>query len=366
MGNVNLFASRPVIIAIQVGLKRGDDAMNHLSVGQILCCPQCKADLKTSDDKYFCASCGVDFPVIAGIPDFRFGLPDKQKQKEMSEVSQLLRIYNNATFEELLTAHIKQTTNADLIPVEMQYEMGWVERGEKELFKINNLLNRYGSTVAFPQNIEGEIYLDVGCGKGAMLMTMAPNFSLAVGVDFSLVYLVLAKKLAEQTGAGNTFLFAARNEYMPFKNEAFHFITALDVIEHIDDQPKGVNEDFRILAKDGYLFINSPNRYSLFAPEDHVRLWWIGFLPRAWMQPYIRMVSGRSYKGVRLLSYFEIKSMITRHSNRIVEAGVMFDPDKTILTTKEKYLKTMPIALFILNHLFKFFVPSFHFLAQKR
>ena len=83
------------------------------------------------------------------------------------------------------------------------------------------------------------------------------------------------------------------------------------------------------------------------------------------MQPYIRMVSGRSYKGVRLLSYFEIKNMITHHSNRIVEAGVMFDRDKTILTTKEKYLKKIPIALFILNRLFKFFVPSFHFLVQK-
>jgi hypothetical protein len=57
------------------------------------------------------------------------------------------------------------------------------------------------------------------------------------------------------------------------------------------------------------LFLATPNRYSL-ALEPHVRLWGVGFLPRAIARRYVERVRKTPYDHVRLLSSFAIRRLL--------------------------------------------------------
>ena len=57
-------------------------------------------------------------------------------------------------------------------------------------------------------------------------------------------------------------------------------VVAGDVIEHVADQAATLAEAYRVLRPGGRLFLASPNRFSL-APEPHVGVWGVGYLPTA-------------------------------------------------------------------------------------
>ena len=71
---------------------------------------------------------------------------------------------------------------------------------------------------------------------------------------------------------------------LPFKNEVFDAVVAVELIEHLQSPPKFVKEAYRVLAEDGILIIATPNRYSwllrLVTKEDRITLNLIGKLYR--------------------------------------------------------------------------------------
>src|SRR5688572_17161702 len=87
--------------------------------------------------------------------------------------------------------------------------------------------------------------LDVGCGTGANLL-MLNKFGKAEGVDLS----QQALDFCEQRGIEGVKYGAA--EDLPFGDDSFDLVTALDVLEHLDDDADGLNEIFRVLRPGGY------------------------------------------------------------------------------------------------------------------
>ncbi len=110
--------------------------------------------------------------------------------------------------------------------------------------------------------IENPRILDVGCGTGANLEMLA-NFGEAEGVDVSddalefcrLKNLKATKGLAEE---------------LPFADESFDVVTALDVVEHLDDDIAGLKEMHRILKKDGRTLIFVPAFMWLWGVQDDI------------------------------------------------------------------------------------------------
>lgn len=339
--------------------------MNHADIQSLLCCPACHNEIAQQGGHYQCAHCGQGYPAILSIPDFRLGLSPAQRENELQEIRYLLEAYQHMTYSQLMEIYIQRTTHPDLLDLERRYELNWKERGQKERYKIEKLANRWGIDSGALQDPSKKVYLDMGCGKGVLLATLGQSFRTVLGVDHSMEYLLLAKKLCDDLGLSNVFLACASNEALPLRSNVIDFMTALDVIEHVFDQRRGVIEDFRVLKKGGMLFLNSPNRYSLFALEDHVQLWGVGLVPRRFQKAYVNFLSGRDYRGVRLLSYREILGLIKANAQRFVSEGIMFNPQKTPLSFKERVLKQYPPLMFVLNRMLKIFLPSFHFLAQK-
>ena len=123
---------------------------------------------------------------------------------------------------------------------------------------------------SFLEKISGELrianrelrVLDVGCGTGANLEMLA-NFGKAEGVDVSDDALEFCKTKGLNVHKGLA-------EELPFDDESFDIVTALDVVEHLDDDTAGLKEMHRVLKRDGKTLIFVPAFMWLWGVQDDI------------------------------------------------------------------------------------------------
>jgi len=110
--------------------------------------------------------------------------------------------------------------------------------------------------------IQNPKILDVGCGTGGNL-EMLEKFGAAEGVDVSAAALEFCKSKGLKVHKGLA-------ENLPFEDESFDLVTALDVVEHLDDDIVGLKEMNRVLKKDGRTLIFVPAFMWLWGVQDDV------------------------------------------------------------------------------------------------
>jgi SAM-dependent methyltransferase len=130
----------------------------------------------------------------------------------------------------------------------------WVDG---ELFK--SLVEKICTTL----NTPNPRILDVGCGTGANLKMLAA-YGRAEGVDIS----PQAVDFCHERGLDSVKLGAI--EQLPFDNDSFELVTALDVVEHLDDDVAGLREMRRVLRRDGRLLLFVPAFMFLWGVQDDV------------------------------------------------------------------------------------------------
>ncbi len=104
--------------------------------------------------------------------------------------------------------------------------------------------------------------LDVGCGTGANL-EMLSQFGTAEGVDVSDDALEFCRRKGLNVHKGLA-------EELPFPDETFDVVTALDVVEHLDDDVAGLKEMFRVLKRGGKTLIFVPAFMWLWGVQDDI------------------------------------------------------------------------------------------------
>ena len=109
---------------------------------------------------------------------------------------------------------------------------------------------------------EGLRILDVGCGTGAMLDELAP-FGAVTGADFAPEALGFCR-----TRGSDYPLTRADIRRLPFATGTFDVVTAMDIIEHIDDDKAAASEIHRVLKPGGRLFATVPAFPSLWSEHD--------------------------------------------------------------------------------------------------
>jgi ubiquinone/menaquinone biosynthesis C-methylase UbiE/uncharacterized protein YbaR (Trm112 family) len=278
-------------------------------------CPRCKGDLlhrKASEVR--CAACGRAYPKTLGILDLR--LPDAvppSESKDKSIADALLEAYDRMSFSELaaLFHRLRPTSETgDMIDHYTRYFVDQTERSLKMLDMFARRLDEFfpggGRTAA----------LDVGCGTGAGLTVLAERFEIAAGVDPLLSNLILAKKALETGDIRNVRLIQAVGQEVPYPDGSFDYVNLQNVIEHVFDADRVVRESVRLLSDGGRFAADSRNRYDPFLPEPHVKLHWVGFLPRKWQQSYVWRRKSLIYDHTRLWSYREINRVFRKHFGR--------------------------------------------------
>jgi SAM-dependent methyltransferase len=105
--------------------------------------------------------------------------------------------------------------------------------------------------------------LDVGCGTGANLEMLA-QFGETEGVDVSEDALAFCRA----RGLHQVKLGAA--EELPYADASFDLVTALDVVEHLDNDLGGLGEMRRVLAPGGRALLFVPAFMWLWGVQDDV------------------------------------------------------------------------------------------------
>ena len=82
--------------------------------------------------------------------------------------------------------------------------------------------------------------LDIGCGTGGMSLVLS-RYGKAVGLDRSLESFQMSQDRPY------THRVVGSAEVLPFADESFDVVCALDVLEHLDDDVAGVREIRRVL-----------------------------------------------------------------------------------------------------------------------
>ena len=131
----------------------------------------------------------------------------------------------------------------------------WWYKGRREL--LLDLLDQFKREL----NCNYLSILDVGCGTGINLKYL-DQYGKASGLDFSKDALYFSRS------RGNAALVCGSGDCLPFKNNSFDIVCAMDVLEHIEDDEGAVRELFRILRIGGYLILTVPAFQLLWSQHD--------------------------------------------------------------------------------------------------
>jgi len=103
--------------------------------------------------------------------------------------------------------------------------------------------------------------LDVGCGTGANLKAFSNTFE-RVGIDMSSAALDFCKE------RGLESLVQAKVEKSGLEGNTFDVVTALDMLEHVDDDMAALRELWRVARPGGFLLITVPAFGFLWSEHD--------------------------------------------------------------------------------------------------
>ncbi len=149
--------------------------------------------------------------------------------------------------------------------------------------------------------------LDLGCGTAPLMVAGSSRYSRIVGVDIAFRWLVVGKKRLADAGLDRPLICACA-EALPFPDGSFDRVAGESVLEHVRDQRKALAEAYRVTRPGGYLFLSTPNRYSL-GPDPQAGIWAGGYLPESWIAALVRRQGGIPPKRC-LLSSRSLRQLI--------------------------------------------------------
>lgn len=158
--------------------------------------------------------------------------------------------------EKALPAEMQQHTYAIMNRVE---DWHWWYVGRRAI--IESFMREIVKTFAAADGSRPRI-LDVGCGTGGNL-EMLSKFGTAEGVDVSDDALEFCRAKGFTASKGLA-------ERLPFADASFDIATALDVVEHLDDDVAGLREMNRVLKAGGKTLVFVPAHLWLWGVQDDV------------------------------------------------------------------------------------------------
>ena len=297
-----------------------------MNIAEFFACPRCRsADLAPLDSAIRCDACGRSYPMFMGIPDFRAADIDETADFSMDEDIHVARKLSEAfdktsTFNEMLdiferlrelarkgqdVAGIDITrfiADHEIKPAPMRADQ--IAHGHDIMLKIDMHLAEIKRDM--PEN---GVALEDGAGLGLLVDGLASRFRHLLVLDFSLCYLILVKKITQELKIENTTLICGSAEFLPVRDGLLDFVHSNNVIEHVRKQDLLISEAWRVLKPEGFLFVRSPNRFSLYF-EPHFRLPGFGFFPKAIRRKINQNRQNRSIDDIALLSLSELKALL--------------------------------------------------------
>ena len=270
-----------------------------------LVCPHCRGSLREDPSGAACLSCARRYPRQHGLLDLRV-LPDPylSPEEDGARADAVVAALDRFSLPELLEHY---WSLSDTTPVALRST--FVQAALRAPMRARSLLARMeedGVPLARSR------LLDVGSGTGGFLAEAHGRVAERAGVDIAMRWLQVSRRRFRDRGQPVPSLACAGAEHLPFEDGAFDVVVSTATLEFTRDVDRVLAECARVLRPGGRAYLTAVNRYSL-GPEPHVRLWGVGWLPRAWQAPYVRRRGRGDFSNVRLLSFRDLARGAARH-----------------------------------------------------
>lgn len=289
----------------------------------LLSCSVCKGRLEFQPSCARCLKCQRQWPAVLGIPDFREH-QGTYVEHDLEQAAGLTATYSSLNRNELVVLSVDQGSfyqdtrpSASLRRQRIQGRQQWRENARV----IATRLDQLKEVITFKSN---RAAIDVGCGSGTQLPTLATRYEQVIGIDASMSELILAKKLIEELGLTNVQLACAFAEQIPLREQSIDLAISLYVLEHVFSARQSLGEIIRIMKPEAHLYCAVPYRYSWAPAEPHTHVWWVGWLPRKWQAPYVRLFKPNfNYETIHLFSFTEMATLVRTVGQSRIQ---FFDP----------------------------------------
>ena len=177
--------------------------------------------------------------------------------------------------------------NSALISDHFEKEEGYwwhVSKREMVLSSIGRLLGNGNNPLKI---------LDVGCGTG-FLTKRLEDYGTVIGVDSSEESLHYGRK----RGVSNICRLHLSSHPLPFRDEAFHLILALDILEHLEDDRVALAELRRVMKRGSFLLLTVPAFQWIWSGWDEV----LGHRRRYSLGEISRRISSAGFR-MQMMSY---------------------------------------------------------------
>ncbi len=181
-------------------------------------------------------------------------------------------------------------------------------------FRLNPVLDyeqrvRSGAVLSLVGARRGETILDIGCGNARDIAPILRAGARVIGVDLSEGMIEQATLELAAAGQHGATLQVGDATRLEFADGMFDKIVCSEVIEHIPDAEKAIDEMRRVLKPDGVLVLSTPNRGSWYGFDRYVL--WTRVLRRAWNHPFDHWRTGSELRALLDAHGFEITSTRT-------------------------------------------------------
>ncbi|MCM8777010.1 MAG: methyltransferase domain-containing protein [Candidatus Omnitrophica bacterium] len=116
-----------------------------------------------------------------------------------------------------------------------------------------NILRYQWILQEFFNNVENKKVLEIGCGDGGIIQFLRKR-NYAVGIDISYQGIENLKSIGIES-----YLIDISKETIPFENNFFDYVIALEVFEHLKSPQNAIEEIQRVCKKNGKVVLSIPN-----------------------------------------------------------------------------------------------------------
>lgn len=203
------------------------------------------------------------------------------------------------------------------------------------------------------------VILENGCGVGMYLSRLAPNAVFAVGLEVEHERGAEALALCQSKSPQGAVVNAVGEE-LPFEADAFDLILSHEVLEHVADDRKCVEEIVRTLKPGGRLVLFVPNRGYPFETHGIYRKGKYEFGNKLFVNYLPRKVRDRLCPHVNVYTRGDLERLFSGLPVRFVERTVLFGaydnliarfgPLAKLLRGALQALEKTPLRFFGLSH----------------
>ncbi len=141
-----------------------------------------------------------------------------------------------------------------------------------------------------PESLENARMLDLGCGTGWFSKGACERRARVVSLDISPALARIARRRAQ------TLAISADACRAPFAAGSFDLIISSEMLEHLPEPERGIQEIARLLAPGGIAILTTPNRHWL---------WLVNAATQLRLRPY------EGYEN--FLGFRELRSLFAKH-----------------------------------------------------